>query len=289
MNRNAIFEEIKRKKSFLCVGLDTDLNLLPKHLLQEEDPIFAFNKQIIDATLPYTVSYKPNLAFYECLGAKGIESYEKTIAYLKQLTDNVFVIADAKRGDIGNTAKMYAKAFFERNNVDAVTIAPYMGKDSVTPFLEYKDKWAIVLALTSNESAEDFQMLQPQLPTLLDKLGIRSFYWKKLFEVVIMKSLEWGDADNIMFVAGATRPEYLENIRDIAPDNFLLVPGIGSQGGDLESVCKYGLNKQCGLIVNASRSILYASKELDFAEKAAIEAQKIQQQMENILRNKGLV
>lgn len=273
MTREELYKLMLAKKSFLCVGLDSDISKLPKHLMDCEDPVFEFNKQIIDATLPYTVAYKPNLAFYESRGVKGWQSLEKTIQYLNKFSDQVFTIADAKRGDIGNTSKLYAKSFFGNEdtalNFNAVTVAPYMGEDSVTPFLEYKGKWVILLALTSNKGAENFQLLE--------------FNGKKLFESVLEKSQQWANADNMMYVAGATQAKMLAGIRKIVPDHFLLVPGVGAQGGSLEEVAKYGLNNRVGLIVNASRSIIFASAEKDFAVKAQEEAYRMQQEMQQLM------
>ncbi len=271
MNRKELIAQIEKKQSFLCVGLDVDLNKIPEHLLKEDDPIFAFNKAIIDATAPYTVAYKPNLAFYEAYGVKGLIAFEKTVEYLKANYPEQFIIADAKRGDIGNTSKMYAKTFFEEYDVDALTVAPYMGEDSVTPFLGYEDKWVILLALTSNKGSHDFQLTT-------DPSG------ERLFEKVLKKSQEWGTTENMMYVVGATQGEMFRDIRAIAPDSFLLVPGVGAQGGSLEEVCKYGMTKDCGLLVNSSRGIIFASKEEDFAEKSAAEAQKLQAQMAEALK-----
>ena len=270
MERKQLIEQIFTKKSFLCVGLDTDLDKVPKFLLNEEDPIFSFNKAIIDATAPYCVAYKPNLAFYECYGLKGMEAFEKTITYLKEKYPNHFIIADAKRGDIGNTSKMYAQTFFKEYNVDALTIAPYMGEDSVKPFLEYEGKWVILLALTSNKGSHDFQLFE-------DKDGVR------LFERVLSKAQEWGTTENLMFVVGATQGSLFADIRKLAPDSFLLVPGVGAQGGSLQEVCKYGMNKDCGLLVNSSRGIIYASSEANFAEIAGEKAKELQQEMEKEL------
>ena len=267
MNRDQLVTEIFKKKSFLCVGLDVDINKIPQHLLSEEDPIFAFNKAIIDATAPYCVAYKPNLAFYEAYGVKGMVAFEKTIAYLKESYPEMFVIADAKRGDIGNTSKMYAKTFFGEYDVDALTVAPYMGEDSVVPFLEgYDGKWVILLALTSNKGSFDFQLTE-------DKEG------ERLFEKVIRKSQEWGNDENMMYVVGATRGEMFTDIRKVAPTSFLLVPGVGAQGGSLQDVCKYGIIKDCGLLVNSSRDIIYADKTENFAKAAAESAKKLQQEM----------
>lgn len=270
MERKQLIEQIFTKKSFLCVGLDTDLNKIPKFLLNEEDPIFSFNKAIIDRTAPYSVAYKPNLAFYECYGLKGMEAFEKTITYLKEKYPNHFIIADAKRGDIGNTSKMYAQTFFKEYNVDALTIAPYMGEDSVKPFLEYEGKWVILLALTSNKGSHDFQLFE-------DKDGVR------LFERVLSKAQEWDTTENLMFVVGATQGSLFADIRKLAPNSFLLVPGVGAQGGSLQEVCKYGMNKDCGLLVNSSRGIIYASSEANFAEIAGEKAKELQQEMEKEL------
>ena len=266
MNRQQLINEIFTKKSFLCVGLDTDINKIPEHLKKEEDPIFAFNKAIIDATAPYCVAYKPNLAFYECYGLKGMLAFEKTIQYIKENHPNHFIIADAKRGDIGNTSKMYAQTFFEEYNLDSVTVAPYMGEDSVKPFLEYDGKWVILLALTSNKGSHDFQLTE-------DKQG------ERLFEKVLKKSQEWGTTENLMYVVGATQGKMFEDIRRIAPEHFLLVPGVGAQGGSLQEVCKYGMTKDCGLLVNSSRGIIYASADTDFAEVAAVKAKELQEEM----------
>ena len=289
MNRQELFEQIKKKKSFLCVGLDSDINKIPKHLMNHEDPVFAFNKEIIDATLPYTVAYKPNIAFYESRGADGWNSLEKTINYLNEKAPEVFTIADAKRGDIGNTSKMYAQAFFENMDFDAITVAPYMGEDSVSPFLEYKSKWVILLALTSNKGASDFQLYRRDIGEALNRLGIRSVLPKRLFERVLLRSQQWGYVENMMYVIGATKSEYFIKVRQHAPYHFLLVPGIGAQGGSLEEVAEYGMNNQCGLLVNSSRGIIFASQETDFATVAAEKAQEVQQQMEVLLKGKGLI
>ena len=275
MNRSELVNQIKTKRSFLCVGLDTDLKKMPEHLLKEEDTIFAFNKAIIDATADYCVSYKPNLAFYEAFGVKGLISFEKTIKYLKENYPNHFIVADAKRGDIGNTSAMYARTFFEEYDVDSLTVAPYMGEDSVTPFLGYQDKWVILLALTSNKGSHDFQLTE-------DVNG------ERLFEKVLHTSQNWGNADNMMYVVGATQGRMFEDIRKIVPNHFLLVPGVGAQGGSLEEVCKYGMNKDCGLLVNSSRGIIYASKGEDFAEQAAKNAKELQQQMDKELEKFGI-
>lgn len=266
MNRQQLINEIFTKKTFLCVGLDTDINKIPAHLKNQDEPIFAFNKAIIDATAPYCVAYKPNLAFYECYGLKGMLAFEKTIQYIKENHPNHFIIADAKRGDIGNTSKMYAQTFFEEYNLDSVTVAPYMGEDSVKPFLEYDGKWVILLALTSNKGSHDFQLTE-------DKQG------ERLFEKVLKKSQEWGTTENLMYVVGATQGKMFEDIRRIAPDHFLLVPGVGAQGGSLQEVCKYGMTKDCGLLVNSSRGIIYASTDNDFAEVAAAKAKELQKEM----------
>ena len=266
MNRQQLIQQIFAKKSFLCVGLDTDLKKIPSHLLQEEDPLFAFNQQIIDATAPYCVAYKPNLAFYEAFGLKGMVAFEKTIQYLKAHYPNHFIIADAKRGDIGNTSAMYARTFFEEYDVDALTVAPYMGEDSVTPFLGYEGKWVVLLALTSNKGSHDFQMTT-------DAQG------ERLFEKVLKKSQEWGNTENMMYVVGATQGKMFADIRRLAPNHFLLVPGVGAQGGSLQEVCKYGMTSECGLLVNSSRGIIYASSGEDFAEVAAHKAKELQEEM----------
>ena len=266
MNRIELIEQIKTKKSFLCVGLDTDLKKIPQHLLNDNDAIYTFNKNIIDATAPYCVAYKPNLAFFEAFGVKGMIAFEKTINYLNKYYPNHFIIADAKRGDIGNTSKMYARTFFEEYDVDALTVAPYMGEDSVTPFLGYDGKWVILLALTSNKGSNDFQLTT-------DTEG------ERLFEKVIRKSQQWGNIDNMMYVVGATQGKMFEDIRKVAPESFLLVPGVGAQGGSLEEVCRYGMTKDCGLLVNSSRGIIYASDGEDYAEVAAQKAKELQEQM----------
>lgn len=266
MNRKELIKQIKQKKTFLCVGLDPDIKKIPQHLLKEEDPIFAFNKAIIDATAPYCVSYKPNLAFYEAYGLEGMVSFKRTISYLKENYPDHFIIADAKRGDIGNTSKMYAQTFFEEYNVDALTVAPYMGADSVTPFLEYDGKWVILLALTSNKGSHDFQLTT-------DING------ERLFEKVLKTSQQWGNDENMMYVVGATQGSMFEDIRKVVPNHFLLVPGVGAQGGSLQEVCKYGMTKDCGLLVNSSRGIIYASNGEDFAEAAAMAAKKLQEEM----------
>lgn len=286
MNRQELVANIRRKQSFLCVGLDTDMEKLPRHLLSEADPIFAFNKAIIDATAPYCVAFKPNLAFYEAAGVKGLMAFEKTVKYLRQKYPDQFIIADAKRGDIGNTSKMYARTFFGEYDVDALTVAPYMGEDSVTPFLrsplpappfgegcnlrEGRNHWVILLALTSNKGSMDFQLTE-------DKHG------ERLFEKVIRKSREWGNDENMMYVVGATRGELFRDIRKAAPNAFLLVPGIGAQGGSLEEVCRYGMTEDCGLLVNSSRAIIYADASERFAEVAAEKAREVAEQMKGLL------
>jgi orotidine-5'-phosphate decarboxylase len=272
MTRQELFQQIQSKRSFLCIGLDSDLSKIPSHLLGSEDPVFEFNKQIIDATHPYCVAYKPNTAFYEARGLDGWKSLEKTIQYINTNHKDIFTIADAKRGDIGNTSKMYAKAFLENLDFDSVTVAPYMGTDSVTPFLEYTNKWVILLALTSNTGASDFQT------------GGEGELYKK----VLQASQKWGSADNMMYVVGATKAEMLADIRTIVPDHFLLVPGVGAQGGSLSEVAKFGMNKQCGLLVNASRSILFAGSGSDFAQKAAAEAKSLQTEMDELLKKHNL-
>jgi len=272
MTTQQLTEQIIKKKSFLCIGLDVDLNKIPQHLLQTEDPIFEFNKAIIDATHHLCVSYKPNTAFYEAYGLKGWKALEKTINYLNKNHPDIFTIADAKRGDIGNTSTMYAKAFFEDLAFDSVTVAPYMGKDSVEPFLAFKDKHTIMLALTSNQGAFDFQT------KLVDG--------KELYKQVLETSKSWNNSENLMYVVGATKAEYFADIRKIIPNSFLLVPGVGAQGGNLQDVCKYGMSKNIGLLINSSRGIIYASQNDDFAQAAAAKAKDLQQQMEVILNNK---
>lgn len=268
MNRSELFSQIKKKNSYLCVGLDTDITKIPAHLRNSADPIFEFNKQIIDATHPYCVAYKPNIAFYEALGSKGWESLAKTLEYIPK---DCFTIADAKRGDIGNTSSLYAKAFFEQMNFDSITVAPYMGEDSVKPFLEFKNKWVILLAHTSNPGSSDFQLIE-------SKTG------KKLYEEVITKSQQWGTPDQLMYVVGATRADKIAEIRKLAPEHFFLVPGIGAQGGDLAEVSKHGLNRQCGLLVNSTRAIIYASSDQDFAKAAGREAESVKEEMGKLLQ-----
>ncbi|WP_251621340.1 orotidine-5'-phosphate decarboxylase [Odoribacter lunatus] len=270
MNYTELFEQIKKKKSFLCVGLDSDIDKLPPHLSGEEDPVFEFNKRIVDATAAVTVAYKPNIAFYESRSVEGWISLQKTVRYIKEHYPEILIIADAKRGDIGNTSRMYAKAFLETFDFDAITVAPYMGEDSVTPFLEYKNKWVILLALTSNKGAFDFQFFENG--------------GEKLYEKVLTKSQEWGNKENMMYVVGATKAEMLGGIRRIIPDHFLLVPGVGAQGGSLEEVAKYGMNAHCGLIVNSSRGIIFADKTENFAVRAGEEACKLQREMEALLK-----
>ncbi len=277
MNKQQLFEQIQKKRSFLCVGLDTDIQKIPKHLMDTSDPIFSFNKEIIDATAEYTVAYKPNLAFYESLGSQGWKSLEKTVEYLKLNYPEIFVIADAKRGDIGNTSNLYARAFFEQLDFDAITVAPYMGEDSVKPFMTYPEKWVILLALTSNKGAYDFQFLQDE------KSG------DKLFESVLKTSQTWGTTENMMYVVGATKAEKLKEIREIIPNHFLLVPGVGAQGGSLKEVAQNGLNSKCGLLVNSSRGIIYASVDIDFAEKAKKAATGVQLEMEALLKEANLI
>ncbi|PLX02682.1 MAG: orotidine-5'-phosphate decarboxylase [Marinilabiliales bacterium] len=272
MNREELFNIIKKKQSFLCIGLDTDINKIPPYLLDSEDPVFEFNKQIVDKTHDLAIAYKPNIAFYESMGAKGWDSLSKTVNYIKKTTDEVLIIADAKRGDIGNTSAMYAKTFFSTYNFDAVTLAPYMGYDTVSPFLAYEGKWSIILALTSNSSAADFQYLRDKSSGEL------------LYESVLSTGCKWGNTDNIMFVVGATKAESLRNVRKFAPDNFLLVPGVGAQGGSLEEVAKNGMNSHCGLLVNSSRGIIYASKERDFADIARAKAVELQTEMSEYLK-----
>ena len=276
MNRQELFDNIRRKQSFLCVGLDTDIKKIPEHLLDGAEPVFNFNKAIIDATADLCVAYKPNLAFYECLGVKGWQVLEKTVRYIRQNYPDQFIIADAKRGDIGNTSAMYARSFFEDMDIDAVTVAPYMGEDSVTPFLTYAGKWVILLALTSNKGSHDFQLTE-------DAQG------ERLFEKVLRKSQQWAGDDRMMYVVGATQGRMFEDIRKVVPSHFLLVPGVGAQGGSLEEVCKYGMTKECGLIVNSSRGIIYASKGTDFAEAARRAAQEVQAQMAKELKAAGIV
>ena len=270
MTQQQLFTNIQTKQSFLCVGLDTDITKIPEHLLEVDDPIYAFNKAVVDATAPYCVAYKPNLAFYESLGVKGWMAFEKTVAYIKQRYPEQFIIADAKRGDIGNTSEMYARTFFDAIKVDAVTVAPYMGEDSVKPFLIYPEKWVILLALTSNKGSHDFQLME-------DDSG------EKLFEKVLKTSQQWGDNEQMMYVVGATQGKMFEDVRKIVPNHFLLVPGVGAQGGSLEEVCKYGMNNRCGLLVNSSRGIIYADNSVNFATAVRAEAKKLQLEMKEML------
>ncbi len=283
MTRKELFANIKKKKSFLCVGLDTEITKIPKHLLALEDPIYEFNKKIIDATIDFTIAYKPNLAFYESMGIAGWNSLQKTINYLEHYRSEVFLIADAKRGDIGNTSSQYAKTFFDKTSsgfdFNAVTVAPYMGEDSVSPFLAYKNKWVVLLALTSNKGAQDFQFQRINTPE----------GEKYLFELVLETAKRWGTEDNMMFVVGATQAEMLKDVRKIVPKHFLLVPGVGAQGGSLQEVVASGITKECGLIINASRSILYASAEKDFDKMAGKEAKILQKEMEVELKKYGII
>lgn len=272
MTREELFSQIREKRSFLCVGLDPDVEKMPLSL---HGDLLAFNKAIIDATAEFAIAYKPNIAFYEVQGAKGVQAFEDTVAYIRENYPETLIIADAKRGDIGNTSKMYAKSFFETMGVDALTVAPYMGEDSITPFLGYHGKWVIVLALTSNKGSLDFQHIKDTTGT-------------PLFETVLKKTQQWGNEDNMMYVCGATQAAMLADIRKTAPNHFLLVPGVGAQGGSLEEVAKYGMNKQCGLIVNSSRGIIHASREDDFAQEAGRKARALQQQMANLLLDSGI-
>ena len=276
MNRQELVKQIKEKRSFLCVGLDSDIKKLPACVMDSEDPIFEFNKAIIDATAPYTVAYKPNLAFYEAFGVKGWISFEKTVKYIKEKYPEIFIIADAKRGDIGNTSALYARSFFEEMKVDSITVAPYMGEDSVKPFLAYEGTWVIVLALTSNPGSHDFQLTKDEEGTML-------------FEKVLATSQKWGSDENMMYVVGATQGKSFENVRRIVPNHFLLVPGVGAQGGSLEEVCKYGMNSDCGLLVNASRAIIFADSSENFAAVAAENARDYQQQMEGELKAHNII
>ena len=275
MNHTGLFENIVKKHSFLCVGLDSEIEKIPSFLLKEKDPVFEFNKRIIDATYKYSVAYKPNVAFYECNGSKGWTSLESTVRYIKENYPDLFIIADAKRGDIGNTSMMYAKAFLGNMPFDAITVAPYMGEDSVTPFLSYNDKWVALLALTSNKGADDFQYH--------DEDGI------KLFERVLAVSQKWGSINNMMYVVGATRAEMLKDIRKIIPDHFLLVPGVGAQGGSLENVARYGMNSKCGLLVNSSRGIIFANNTKSFDKVAGEKANEMQIEMEKYLSEHNLI
>lgn len=298
MTRQELIQQIKQKQSFLCVGLDTDINKMPPSLINQMKEeygesewlfpaIWEFNARIIDATAPYCVAYKPNLAFYEAYGIDGMMAFEGTVEYLRENYPDHFVIADAKRGDIGNTSQMYAKTFFEGYDVDALTVAPYMGEDSVTPFLGYEGKWVILLALTSNKGSQDFQLTPLHTP-LIGRWGPGNFKGERLFERVLTTSQQWGNEDNMMYVVGATQGQLLERIRDLVPHHFLLVPGVGAQGGSLQEVCKYGMNSDCGLLVNSSRGIIYASNGEDFAEVAGQKAQELQQQMAEELAKAGI-
>lgn len=275
MDYAKLFEQIKKKRSFLCVGLDSDIAKIPEYLLNTGDPVFEFNRAIIDATAEMAIAYKPNIAFYESRGLEGWLSLEKTIKYIKNVYPEIFTIADAKRGDIGNTSQMYAKAFLETLNFDSITVAPYMGEDSVTPFLQYDGKWVILLALTSNKGAFDFQFFEND--------------GEKLYEKVLKKSQEWGNDQNMMYVVGATKAEMLEGIRKIVPNHFLLVPGVGAQGGSLEEVARYGMNEHCGLIVNSSRGIIFADRSENFANRATEEASKLQKEMESLLKDAHII
>ncbi len=276
MKRNELVENIRRKGSFLCVGLDPDIKKIPQHLLKEENPLLAFNKAIIDATAQYAVAYKPNLAFYESLGVEGWIALEETVKYIKKKYPDQFIIADAKRGDIGNTSQLYARSFFEHLDVDAITVAPYMGEDSVTPFLGYEGKWVILLALTSNKGSHDFQLIE-------DNKG------KRLFEYVLETSAKWASSDEMMYVVGATQGAMFQDIRKVSPNSFLLVPGVGAQGGSLDEVAKYGMIDDCGLLVNSSRGIIYASNGEDFAETAARESEKLALQMRELLKVHNII
>ena len=298
MTRQELIQQIKQKQSFLCVGLDTDINKMPPSLINQMKEeygesewlfpaIWEFNARIIDATAPYCVAYKPNLAFYEAYGIDGMMAFEGTVEYLRENYPDHFVIADAKRGDIGNTSQMYAKTFFEGYDVDALTVAPYMGEDSVTPFLGYEGKWVILLALTSNKGSQDFQLTPLHTP-LIGRWGPGNFKGERLFERVLTTSQQWGNEDNMMYVVGATQGQLFERIRDLVPHHFLLVPGVGAQGGSLQEVCKYGMNSDCGLLVNSSRGIIYASNGEDFAEVAGQKAQELQQQMAEELAKAGI-
>lgn len=280
MNREQLIGLIKQKHSFLCVGLDSDIDKIPAHLMSSDDPVFEFNRQIIDATIDYTVAFKPNLAFYESRGLEGMQSLHKTMEYLAKFKDKCFTIADAKRGDIGNTSNQYARAFFDKDasgfDFDAVTVAPYMGEDSVSPFLGFENKWVVLLALTSNKGAFDFQLFENQ-------------QGEKLYAKVLQTSQQWGNSGNMMYVIGATRAEMLAEVRKLIPDHFLLVPGVGAQGGSLAEVARFGMNKDCGLLVNASRSIIFASKGEDFAELAKKEAGEMQSEMEKLMKTQGII
>lgn len=277
MNAQQLFEQVKKKRSFLCVGLDTDIKKLPEHVKRSSSPLFEFNKKIVDATAAYAVSYKPNLAFYEAEGESGLRQLTETVKYIRSNYPDIFIIADAKRGDIGNTSQLYADAFFNTMDFDAITLSPYMGKDTVEPFFTYTDRWTILLALTSNSSASDFQLIENKENGL------------KLYEQVLETSKTWGTVNNTMYVVGATKAEMLASVRKLVPDHFLLIPGVGAQGGSLEDVAKYGMNKQCGLLVNSSRAIIYADSSEKFAETAGSKAKEIQQEMEQLLMSASLI
>lgn len=291
MNKKELTALILKKKSFLCIGLDTDIDKVPAFLKETyDDPVFEFNRMIIDATIDFAVAYKPNLAFYECNGKKGWESLEKTINYLSGHQGGpVFTIADAKRADIGNSSMYYARTFLENLNFDAVTVNPYMGKDSVEPFLQFPGKWAVILALTSNSGAHDFQVLQPQLPLLLEKFGIKTCYWKKFYEVVMEESMKWGSTDNIMYVVGATQADMLGSVRELVPEHFFLIPGVGVQGGSLEAIAAKAMNKDVGILVNSSRGIIFASEGEDFEDKARLAALALKKKMERILQGRSMI
>jgi len=291
MTRQELIQTIRNKKSYLCIGLDTDLEKIPNWIREEfDDPIYEFNRRIIDATIDLAAAYKPNMAFYESQGSKGWQSLEKTMDYLNgHPLGPVFTIADAKRGDIGNSASHYAKAFFENMHFDSVTVNPYMGHDALQPFITVPGKWAVVLVLTSNPGARDFQLWQPQLPLLLGKLGIMTEQWKRFYELIMEQCLDWGNPENMMFVVGATRPEMIQSIRESAPDHFFLVPGVGTQGGSLQEVSRQAMNSDCGLLINVSRNIIFASTGRDFDQKAREVAHAYQQEMEELLKEKNLV
>ena len=276
MTRQELTGHIRQKQSFLCVGLDPAIKKIPTHLLREPSPIFSFCKAIVDATAPYAVAYKPNLAFFEAEGTQGTEAFEKTVEYIRTNYPEIFIIADAKRGDIGNTSALYARSFFSHYGVDAVTVAPYMGSDSVKPFLGEAGKWVILLALTSNPGSADFQMMQLE-------------NGRRLFEQVLLTSKEWAGADEMMYVVGATRGELIGDVRRLVPEHFLLVPGVGAQGGSLEEVCRYGMTPECGLLVNSSRGIIYASAGEDFAEAAAVKARQLRDEMKEQLAKSGVI
>ena len=291
MTKKELTALILKKKSFLCIGLDSDIEKIPAFLREaSDDPVFEFNRRIIDATIDLAVAYKPNVAFYECNGSKGWESLEKTAAYIAaHQAGPVFSIADAKRADIGNSSLYYARTFLERMAFDAVTVNPYMGSDSVEPFLQFPGKWAVILALTSNPGAHDFQVLQPQLPLLLEKFGIKTCYWKKFFEVVMEESMKWGTPDNTMYVVGATQADILGSVREFVPDHFFLIPGVGAQGGSLETISEKSMTRDVGILVNSSRNIIFASQGEDFADKARLAAMSLKKKMERILEGHRLI